>query len=111
MPSRYLYRTVIRNDYLRVSKVIRAMTENELRLVATSQISRWASQEQKSRLQKRKAEERETAKQQLEDLKRMAEEDTKSAQEDLTALRRTLVDSLKRDPTIDWKRLEDHQTL
>jgi hypothetical protein len=49
MPTTYPYRTTIRNEYLGVSKVIRAMTSQELDWLVESQLAKWAVQEEKRR--------------------------------------------------------------
>ena len=47
MPSQYPYRQTIRNEYLGVSKVIRAMTAHELAWLIEVQPEKWAEQERR----------------------------------------------------------------
>src|SRR5579871_6892492 len=58
MPSRYHYEETVRNEYLGVSKVIRAMTEEELDWLVEAQLAKWREQEKRKRQQKEKEAER-----------------------------------------------------
>jgi hypothetical protein len=70
MPSQYPYRQTIHNEYLGVSKVIRAMTSDELDWLVEAQIEKWCDQETRKRRQRRTEAERKAASQQAENLKR-----------------------------------------
>ena len=59
MPSIYPYRKTIRNEYLGLSKVIRAMNALELQWLVEAQIEKWDDQEARKRQQKQKEAERE----------------------------------------------------
>lgn len=120
MPSQYLYRTTIRNEYLGVSKVIRAMTADELRWLAQAQLLKWNEQETRRRQQKqREAEreaarqhkeaEREAARQHTENLKLQAEQDTSVARQNLEAFRTILAGRLPKNFALDWEQLLDRQ--
>src|SRR5262245_38422091 len=58
MPSRYPYQVTIRNEYLGVSKVIRAMTRQELNWLVEAQLAKWREQAHRKRQQKEKEAER-----------------------------------------------------
>jgi hypothetical protein len=49
MPSQYPYHETIRNEYLGVSKVIRAMTLQELEWLVEAQLAKWREQEDRKR--------------------------------------------------------------
>jgi restriction system protein len=109
MPSQYPYRKTVRNEYLGVSKVIRAMTLHELDWLVESQLAKWHDQEARKRQQRQKEADREAARQQVENLKLQAEEDTRSAQEDLETFRTILNRSLGVNLALDWEQLLDRR--
>src|SRR5262245_43278103 len=111
MPSQYPYRRTIRNEYLGVSKIVRAMTLNELQWLVDAQLSKWADQETRKRQQKEREAEREANKQYAENLKYKAEEDTKAAEERLAKLRSILAGSLGTNLALDWEQLLDRRAL
>ncbi len=47
MPSQYPYRETVRNKYLGLSKVIRAMTAQELDWLVEAQLAKWRDLPQK----------------------------------------------------------------
>lgn len=103
MPSRYPYVTTIRNEYLGVSKVIRAMSEHELDWLSQAQLAKWQEQEQKKKQQRRIVANREAAKQE-------AETESAAAQALLEAWRNLLTSSLSTNLAINWDELLDHRT-
>src|SRR5262245_34789590 len=110
MPSQYPYRQTIRNEYLGVSKVIRAMTRNELEWLIQAQLIKWQEQEAKQRQQRQKEATRLAARQHAENLKWQADEDTKAAQQQLETFRTILISSLRIDLTINWAEWVDRRT-
>jgi uncharacterized membrane protein YqiK len=80
MPTQYPYRQTVRNEYLGVSKVIRATSAEELDWLMKLQFSLWREQESRKQLRQQKEREREAAKQHAENLKCQAEEESKTAQ-------------------------------
>ena len=111
MPRRYLYERILYNNYLRVSKVIRATSQDELDLLTQMQIARWRELELRKRQQQQKEAEREAARRQVENLKRQAEDDTRLAQERLNSFRTILQSSLGTNLTLDWEQLLDRRSL
>lgn len=111
MPSQYPYRAVVRNEYLGASKIIRAMSQNELQWLAEAQLSKWAEQENRKRQQTEKNSEREAARQHVESLKGRAEEDTATACQNIDAFRKVLAGSLNDDFAIDWDQLLDRRAF
>ncbi len=105
MPSQYPYRRTLHDDYLGVSKVIRAMTSQELDWLVESQLAKWHEQNNRKRQQQQKASDRQATRQHAENLKLQAEDDTKAAQEGLEALRRILIGSLSENLALDWDQL------
>jgi restriction system protein len=100
MPSRYPFQTTIRNEYLGVSKTIRAMSAQELTWLVHAQEQKWRDQEARKR-------ELATAKAYHVSLKSQAEENTRDAQERVESFRRILLDGLKTNLAIDWDLLLD----
>src|SRR4051794_35789235 len=109
MPSQYPYRRTVRNDYLGISKVIRAMTPSELQWLADAQLAKWGEKERRKRQQRQKESERQTALQQVENLKLRAEEETKIAQQNLEAFRSILAGGLRAKPAFDWEEFIDRR--
>jgi restriction system protein len=109
MPSQYPYRTTVRNEYLGVSKVIRAMSRDELHWLAEAQLAKWAEQETRRRQTKQKEAVRREAREHAENLKAQAEEDTKVAQQQLDLFRNLLSASLSTDLKIEWEPLLDRR--
>jgi restriction system protein len=109
MPSQYPYRQTIHNEYLGVSKVIRAMTSDELDWLVEAQIEKWRDQETRKRRQRRTEAERKAASQQAENLKGQAEEDTRAAQENLETFRVILTGNLGINLALDWEQLLDRR--
>jgi hypothetical protein len=111
MPSQYRYRTTICNEYLGVSKVIRAMTRGELQWLVEAQLSKWTEQEERKRQQRQKEAERLALQQYAKDLKWLAEEDTKAAQQRLDTFRNILSGSLTTNLTLDWESMLDRRSF
>jgi restriction system protein len=107
MSSMYPYHVTVRNQYLGVSKIIRAMTENELQWLIDTQRAKWDEQEKRKREQKQKEAEREAAQRETESLRAQAELDTKAAQQHLEAFRNILRESLRRNLAFDWDQILD----
>ena len=63
MPSRYPYQRTIRNEALGASKVIRAMTRNELDWLVEAQLDKWDEQEKRKKQQRQREAQRAAAKQ------------------------------------------------
>jgi restriction system protein len=109
MPSQYPFRRTIRNDYLGVSKVIRAMTRNELEWLVEAQLAKWRDQEDRKRQQLQKQAERQSAQRQAANLKWQAEEETKATQQKIESFRRILAGSLHTNLSLDWEQLLDRR--
>jgi restriction system protein len=107
MPSIYPYWETIRNEYLGVSKVIKAMTLWELNWLMDAQLAKWKDQERKKREQVQKEALRKSAQEALGNLKAQAEEDTGAAQEKINSFRKILAGSLDRNLIIHWEKLQD----
>jgi restriction system protein len=110
LPSQYPYRETVRNEYLGVTKIIRAMTADELRWLADTQIAKWDEQEIRKRQLKQKEADREVSRQHTEDLKLQAEEDSKAAKQRLDAFGTVLNASLADNLAIDWDQLLDRRS-
>ncbi len=111
MPSQYPYRKTVRNEYLGVSKVIRAMTRRELDWLVEAQLAKWQEQEARKQQQKRKDADRERARQHAENLRLQAEEDTRAAQENIERFRTILTRSLGVNLALDWEQFLDRRTM
>jgi restriction system protein len=111
MPSQYPYQKTVRNEYLGVSKVIRAMTLHELEWLAESQLAKWREQEARKRQQSRKEKEREASRRHAENLKCQAEEDTKAAHQNFETFRTILAGSLGVNLALDWEQLLDKRSV
>src|SRR5262245_20799427 len=109
MPSQYPYRKTIRNEYLGVSKVVKAMTPNELYWLVQAQLAKWAEQEARRRQAKQKESARQAARDHAENMKAQAEEDTQAAQEQLGIYRALLSTGLGVSLTVDWESLLDRR--
>ena len=109
MPSQYLYRETIRNEYLGVSKTIRAMTRNEFEWLARAQLAKWDEQETRRRQAQQKNAEREVARHDVESTKSQAAEDTAAAKERIEAFGNILVGGLGYEPQLDWNGLLDRR--
>ena len=109
MPSQYLYRQTICNEYLGVSKTIRAMSRNEFDWLVRAQLAKWAEQETRKRQAQQKNAERNAARQDAEHLKSQAAEDTAAAKERIEAFRAILTSGLGREPVLDWDELLDRR--
>jgi restriction system protein len=107
MPSQYPYRTTIRNEYLGVSKVVRAMTATELEWLMEAQLAKWDEQESRKRQQQIKEAERSAAKRALEDLKAWAERETIATSQKIESFRTILTGSLHLNLAINWEQLLD----
>jgi restriction system protein len=107
MSSQYPYRETIRNEYLGVSKVIRAMTLRELDWLVEAQLAKWREQEVRKRQQRQKEADRQHA----ENLKLQAEEDSRAAQENIERFRTILTRSLGVNLAIEWEQLLDRRTV
>jgi len=111
MPSQYRYRTTIWNEYLGVSKVIRAMTSEELDWLIAAQEAKWDEQVARKRQQKQKEKERKATKREAENLKLQAEEESQAAQERVDAFRKILTGSLDVNMVIDWEQMLDRRAV
>jgi restriction system protein len=111
MPSQYPYRQTVRNEYLGVSKAIRAMTIHELNWLVEAQLAKWGEQEARKRHQRQKEADRETARKHTENLKWQAEEDTRATQENLKTFRTILSDSLGVNLALDWEQFLDRRSV
>ena len=111
MPSRYPYWQTIRNEYLGVSKVVRAMTGGELDWLVGEQRRKWAQQEARRRQARRREADRDAARRHAENLKQQAEEDTEAAQQRLTLFRTILAARTANARPIDWEPLLDRRAL
>jgi len=111
MPSQYPYRATVRNEYLGLSKVIRAMSADELDWLVEAQLAKWSEQETRKRQQKQKETEREAARQHAENLKWQAEEDTTAAQQNIENFRSILSRSLNESLALDWEQLLDRRSF
>jgi restriction system protein len=109
MPSRYPYQITIRNDYLGVSKVIRAMTREELNWLVEAQLAKWSEQVRRKHQQKEKEAERLAAKHEVENLQAQAQAASTGAQQRLEAYRGILVANLRKNLALDWDQLLDRQ--
>ena len=109
MPSQYPFRQTLHNEYLGVSRVIRAMTRHELNWLMDAQAAKWRDQEARKRQQRRKEADRKAARQYTENLKGQTEEDTKTAQENLENLRTILTGNLGVNLALDWEQLLDRR--
>jgi restriction system protein len=107
MPSQYPYRTTVRNDYLGVSKIIRAMTRGELEWLAEAQLDKWSDQETRKRAQRAREKERKNAKVEAEALKAESGRETAAAAAAIDAFWRVLVSGLGPDLAPDWESLLD----
>ena len=108
MASQYPWRATIRNEYLGVSKVVRAMTPQELQWITQVQLQKWSDQESRKRALKSREADRKAANQRKLDVQRQAEDDTKTAQESITRLRSVLLDGVARNPALNWDKIECH---
>jgi restriction system protein len=97
----------VRNDYLGVTKVIRAMTRGELEWLAEAQLDKWAEQERRTRARRAKERERASARQEAETLKADAEADTEAAAARITEFRNVLADGLGKNLAPDWESMID----
>jgi restriction system protein len=111
MPSQYPYRQTIRNDYLGVSKVVRAMTVSELNWLIDEQRKKWAEQEARRRQTKQREAGRAEARRHAENLKQQAEDDTQTAQQRLDVFRGILAGRVANGRPVDWASLLDRRTL
>jgi restriction system protein len=111
MPSQYPYHKTVRNEYLGVSKIIRAMTLRELEWLVEAQLAKWREQEARKRQQRRKEKEREAVRRHAENLKAQAEEDTRETQQNLEAFRTILAGSLGVSLALDWEQFLDKRSV
>jgi restriction system protein len=111
MPSQYPYRRTIRNNYLGVNKVIKAMTAAELDWLVEVQLAKWKEQESRKRQKDQQAHDREAARRHAENLKEQAEGDTTAAQETLAAFQGILTTGIRRNLSVDWDQLSDRRTF
>jgi restriction system protein len=109
MPSQYPYRHTLRNEYLGVSKIIRAMSAAELSWLVEAQLSKWDEQESRKRQQQQKQAAAEAARERAENLQARAQAQTKSAQRNIEAFRAILSGSLATNLAVQWERLLDRR--
>jgi restriction system protein len=111
MPSRYPFQTIVRNEYLGVSKVIRAMTVWDLDWLADAQLAKWNEQENRRRDLEQKRVQRESALRDVDKLKAKADEDTEGAKSLIGAFQNILRNGLSRNSAIKWERLYDRRVF
>ncbi len=112
MPSQYPYRVTIRNDYLKSTKVIRAMTQGELHWLVEDQHAKWAAQESQKRQREQDRAAREANKQLVENLKTRAEADTADAQARIQRFRSILASAAGVRPLPpSWDSLLDNRSF
>src|SRR5581483_5704994 len=111
MPTQYPYRRTVRNEYLGVSKIIRATSARELEWLEGLQLTKWREQETRKRQRQLKEMEREAARQHAENLKCQAEEETETAQKNLETFRNILAESLQLNLALDWDQLRDRRSF
>lgn len=111
MPTQYPYRRTVRNEYLGVSKIIRATSARELEWLEGLQLTKWREQETRKRQRQLKEMEREAARQHAENLKCQAEEETETAQKNLETFRNILAGSLQHNLALDWDQLLDRSSF
>jgi restriction system protein len=109
MPSRYPHQATIRNEYLCVSKVIRAMTREELDWLVDAQLAKWREQARRKRQQKAKEAERLAAKEEAENLQAEAQARSRTAQQRLEAYHGILAANLRKNLAVDWDSLLDRR--
>ncbi len=107
MPSQYPYRTTIRNEFLGVQKVIRAMTRDELEWLVAEQFRKWHDQAERKREQQRKKVEREVRTRTTESMKSQAKTDTKAALLQIHEFQTILPQSFGVSLQVDWDRQLD----
>ena len=100
MPSQYPYQETVRNEYLGVSKVIRAMTRRDIEWLMEAQLAKWEEQEARKREQRQK-----------EATRQQAEEDTRGAQENIERFRTILTGCLAVNVALDWEQLHDRRSV
>jgi restriction system protein len=105
----YPYWETIRNEYLGVSKTIKARTLADLNWLIEVQVLKWREQARKKREREEKQEQRKSAQLAIENMRVQAEEDTREAQEKIKSYQSILVGSLGRQLKIDWEKLQDHR--
>jgi restriction system protein len=89
--SKYLYSVHVSNNYLGVSKEIKAQTSLELDLKVAEQKRKWHEQAERKKEQER-----------VQDLKQQADKMNIDAQNEMRKYERILIDSLSINYTIDW---------
>jgi restriction system protein len=107
----YPYWETIRNDYLGVSKVIKAMTAWELDWLSQAQLAKWQEQESRKRDLRQKEAERQAAKSLAENFKEQAEQETKNTQEQIKRFRKILSESLDRNLKFKWEELLNRRSF
>lgn len=95
MPTKYIYSKVIYNNFLGLSKEIKAETSWDLNKKIKKQRAKWFDQEERKR-----------EKQRNENLKYKAEYDTKAALSKIDEYRNILLDAINLDPSIDINSLK-----
>jgi restriction system protein len=111
MPSQYPYRTTIRNEYLGVSKIIKAMTRNELEWLIECQHAKWNEQEKRKRQQRQKEADRKRSQRQAEALKDEAEQETEVATKRIDSFREILATGLNKNLALNWESMVDRSTF
>jgi restriction system protein len=107
MPTQYPYRETIFNEYLGVSKVIRAMTQIELNWMINAQYAKWKEMEYKKKRAEEKQSERNQTIKNVEQQKTQAETDTLAAKKALNSFREILSDGISSSVAVDWSQLLD----
>lgn len=105
MASSYLYSQVIRNDYLNISRVIKANSKAELVMKTNDQLARWREQEKAKREREKYQAEKEREKQAVQDLKRRAELMNQDAVSSIEEFNSIFTKALKNNSII-WEKIK-----
>lgn len=93
-----MYEKTIKNEYLGLSKVVRAKTQYELMIKVNNQLQTWE-----------KREERERKRQRIQDMKEQAKVKTDQALEEIEQYKNILNHTLSVDDKVEWDELYDKQ--
>jgi restriction system protein len=116
MGSKYLYQRTIRNDYLQVSKTIKADSLWDLEMKVRDQLGRWGQQEQRQREAGASRAARAALSYQRQQLRDAVEQERQDAQAksevalaELAGCSDVLANALKHGYQLDWGSLESHE--
>lgn len=98
MASKLMYSTIVSNSYLRVSKEVKASSQNELDFKANEQLRKWAEKEAREREKVR-----------IQNLKDKATRLDEEAKQLIGQYEDILLDALKCDHKIYWQDLMDNR--